>query len=148
MSQEYKKDFDGWNKNKKDINKQDARPKRFKKGEIWWVSCGVNVGTEIDGKGNLFLRPFIVLKKNDTKSAICVPLTSRISKARTYYMSILIKQKQTYVVLSQIKTIDTKRFYKKYAELGESKFKLIIQSCINYIKSSDLWSEGQGLPQL
>lgn len=146
MNQEYEKDFDEWNSNKKKINNQGARPKRFKKGEIWWVSCGVNIGTEIDGKGYLFLRPFLVIKKNDNKSAVCLPLTSGKSKVKQYYLPIVIKQKETYIVLSQIKTIDTQRFYKKYVELGENKFNFVLQKCFEYIKSSDFNPRDKGYP--
>ena len=146
MPEQYKKQFDEWNVNKKKINSQNSRPKRFKRGEIWWISCGINIGTEIDGKGGLFLRPFLVVKKNDNKSAICLPLTSRKSKIKEYYLPISIKQKETYIVLSQIKTIDTQRFYKKYVELGEDKFKLVLQQCLEYIKSSDFHPRDKGYP--
>ena len=30
---------------------------RISEGDIWWCSCGENVGVEINGKSKLFSRP-------------------------------------------------------------------------------------------
>jgi hypothetical protein len=43
-----KKDFDGWNKDKKNINNEGTH-KFYKAKEIWWCSLGLNVGFEQDG---------------------------------------------------------------------------------------------------
>ncbi len=85
---EYKKDFDGWNKRKKEINSLERGP-FFYEGEIWWSSYGINVGTEMDGKNDLFERPILIIKKINEERMLAVPLT--------------------YVSLSQIREIDSKR---------------------------------------
>lgn len=103
MFEKYIKQFDLWNKNKKKINNLNSRPKRFKKGEIWWVACGINVGTVIDGKGNFFLRPFLIIKKNDNKSAICLPLTSKASKIKEFYVLISVKGKKHMLCYHRLK---------------------------------------------
>ena len=55
------KDFDKWNKKKKEINYsiQNILPKIR---EVWWLSIGLNVGVEEDGKNNNFKRPVLVIK--------------------------------------------------------------------------------------
>ena len=37
------KDFDRWNKKKKQLN-ADIEPLYFREGEIWWAHLGVNTG--------------------------------------------------------------------------------------------------------
>ena len=39
------KDFDSWNKEKKEINSHDELV-LFHEREIWWCSIGINVGDE------------------------------------------------------------------------------------------------------
>ena len=55
------KDFDKWNIEKKkiDYNIKNILPK---KREIWWLSIGLNVGVEEDGKNNNFEQPILVMK--------------------------------------------------------------------------------------
>lgn len=57
----YQKLFDVWNSIKK---KTDNRHLDFnvRAGDIWWMIQGVNIGSEIDGKGKSFTRPCLVLK--------------------------------------------------------------------------------------
>ena len=45
------KNFDDWNKIKKDIEKSKI-DKVFHTQEIWWCSIGINIGFEEDGKNN------------------------------------------------------------------------------------------------
>jgi len=51
----YHKDFDGWHPVKKRIESEE-RSIFIRAGEIRWVSFGVNIGSEIDGKGVSFTR--------------------------------------------------------------------------------------------
>ena len=50
-----KKDFDRWNIEKKRADAE--QPRLYTVREIWWCRIGVNIGTEQDGRGKLFLRP-------------------------------------------------------------------------------------------
>jgi len=54
---------DEWNKLKKDLSDRPFQPPNFKEREIWWISAGQNIGTELYGKGSDFSRPVIVIKK-------------------------------------------------------------------------------------
>ena len=43
-------------------------------GEIWWASVGENVGSEINGKSNLFSRPVIIYKKLSHNFSFHLPM--------------------------------------------------------------------------
>ncbi len=69
------KDFDTWNKMKKELNRLPID--RFAHArEIWWCSLGLNVGAEIDGKNENFERPVIVLKVYNVETMLVLPITS------------------------------------------------------------------------
>lgn len=55
-------ELDRWNEVKKKLQFRSRTP-YFKQGEIWWVSVGLNLGSESYGKGVMFRRPVLVLKK-------------------------------------------------------------------------------------
>lgn len=45
------KDFDKWNELKKKIDAKEEETRLFfRDGEVWWVSLGVNIGFEMNGK--------------------------------------------------------------------------------------------------
>lgn len=56
------KDFDNWTQIKKGLDTEHKIP-FFNEREIWWCSLGVNIGYEIYGKGYVFSRPVLILKK-------------------------------------------------------------------------------------
>jgi len=49
---DFPKDFDGWIVKKKEYHFRKATPPLFKERDIWWISIGVNVGFEEDGKNS------------------------------------------------------------------------------------------------
>ena len=57
--QKYQKNFDDWNQVKKTIQ-QPGKRQFVREGEVRWAMIGVNVGTEIDGKGVNYARPVLV----------------------------------------------------------------------------------------
>jgi UDP-N-acetylbacillosamine transaminase len=110
-------DFDIWNEIKKKTHNSE-NPLYFKEGDIWWIKVGKNVGVEIFGKGDNFLRPVFVLKKINKLSCIVVPIT-RTKRDNRFYCSISFKNKIQHLALNQIKTVDTKRFVKKFGQVSE-----------------------------
>jgi hypothetical protein len=50
------KDFDGWGQRKKKID-SFVRFQHPKEKEIWWCRVGLNIGTEVYGKGKDYMRP-------------------------------------------------------------------------------------------
>ncbi len=102
------KDFDRWNKVKKEIE-VSSENKSVLVGEFYWCKIGLNIGSEENGKYPIFNRPVFIFKKIDYyKCAIC-PLTTSgrkyINKIRLGY----INRKKNYLILDQLKIIDTKR---------------------------------------
>ena len=117
----YQKDFDSWNHKKKEINYSENKPPLFKERDIWWVSIGVNVGFEEDGKHDKFIRPVLVLKKFNKMLFLGVPLSTKI-KENQYYFPITVKGETVSVLLSQIKVFSALRIQDKLAELDEKDY--------------------------
>jgi len=124
------KDFDEWNKVKKNVNAYNNR-RYYKAREIWWCKLGINIGFEQDGTGKEFDRPVLVIKRFNKDISIVAPLTTS-NKNNKYYISIgKIGGKNAKVIISQIKLIDTKRFYKREAILDKETFNLIKKTIRN-----------------
>ncbi len=102
------KNFLEWIKLKSKLHHREHVPPLFKQGEIWWCHFGENIGTEMNGKGDAFTRPVIVLKKYDRYSFLAVPLTTK-GKEGTWYFTFAHNQKNQTAVLSQARTINYKR---------------------------------------
>ena len=118
------KDFDEWNKIKKSIH---AKEKRlfFREGEIWWISLGVNIDYEIDGKGNEYTRPVIVMKKYNQYSFLALPLSTS-KKINKYKIPIgIVADKEAVANLSQMRNIDSKRLVKKIGRVERGLFQEI-----------------------
>jgi len=79
----YFKDFDSWNIVKKRLNDAPHRP-NIRAGEIRWISCGVNVGSEIDGKGDSFTRPALIIHVVGSILALIVPLSTKVKEVAGY----------------------------------------------------------------
>jgi len=63
MTKHYIKRFDEWIKQKKKLDSHDSTDSLYvKEREVWWISIGVNVGAEIDGKNELFERPVLIFR--------------------------------------------------------------------------------------
>jgi mRNA interferase MazF len=118
------KDFDNWNKKKKETHNQEDRL-YFRDGEIWWVKLGINIGYETDGKSSDFTRPVLILKKYNKYSFLAVPLTSK-TKLGLYYFPIgEVDGKEAVGILSQLRNIDSLRLVNKVGVLAEEVLKEI-----------------------
>ena len=114
------KEFDRWNEKKKQTDK-DIGYRRFCDGEIWYCSFGVNLGVEIDGKSESFLRPAVVLHRFNKDMAIVAPTTTkrRDSNAGKYYISSYDEKGLMFLVcISQIRVISAKRLFRKIGSLN------------------------------
>lgn len=125
------KDFDKWNELKKVLNnKQNVAFANSR--EIWWCSIGVNIGTEEDGKNELFERPVIILRVLNKNTLRVAPLTSK-EKLNEHYFTISYHGRVGAVILSQIKTISTKRLSRKLARLDKKQFEKLREKIKNSI---------------
>ncbi len=118
------KDFDTWNIKKKELEKNSVDIFTYPR-EIWWCSLGVNIGIETDGKNNFFERPVLVVKVFNKNMIWCLPLTSTL-KDSSFYYPIRIKNDDYSVMISQLRTISSKRLLRKEDMLGITEFDHII----------------------
>ena len=77
--------FNKWNNLKQNLQDKNENIK-FKRGDIYFMSVGQNIGYEQYGKGDYFLRPVIVYKKLSRSTFLGIPLTSK-QKEGSYYFS-------------------------------------------------------------
>lgn len=112
------KDFDTWNKKKKNIH-ADVHELYFYEREVWWCSVGVNVGYEEDGKNGNFARPVLVLRKFSKDVFVGIPL-STTNKTGKYYFQFELLGKSSTALLSQIRLFDSKRLVDKMGKVSKS----------------------------
>jgi len=118
------KNFDTWNNRKKMIQ-ETGENKFYHPREIWWCSLGVNVGYEQDGTSKDFQRPVLVLKGFSKKVCIVVPLTTS-QKTNPFHVPVgVIDGKQAFVITSQVRLVDTKRFSNKLTIIERKTFETI-----------------------
>lgn len=111
------KNFFQWNKVKikTDTIKSEIR---IREGEIRWCRIGLNVGNEIVGKGSLFKRPVLVLKKFSGDVFLGLPLTSQIHPGNWYYILGHNNIKRS-IILNQSRLLDKRRLEQKIFEISE-----------------------------
>lgn len=100
--------FEKWNKLKQELQQSNNNPPIFKTGEIWFVYLGLNLGYEEYGKGELFLRPVLILRKFNKYLFFCVPFTSKLRISK-YNLKININGKDQTLLLSQSRAISSRR---------------------------------------
>jgi len=115
------KNFDSWNEKKKSIH-QDGLVPFYHQREIWWCSLGTNVGFEIDGTGENFDRPILILKGFNKNTFLGVALTGRKKEGKYYFYLGEVEGRPATAVLSQVRLIDTKRLVRKMETLEQKVF--------------------------
>ena len=124
----YHKDFDKWNLVKKEIHDTD-REISIRAGEVRWVSFGVNIGSEIDGKGASFNRPALVVGVFGAHLALIVPLTSK-NKSIPGYIPFEWKGKTDMLCVNQIRVVSQKRIFSRLAHISDNH----LQKCKDEVK--------------
>ena len=127
------KSFLEWIGLKEKLHNAEYAPPFFKEGEIWWCHFGENVGTEMNGKGNFFTRPVLILKKYDKYSFLAVPLTTKQKQGTWYYTFIHNNKKQT-AVLSQARVINYKRLKELFGKTDSVDYQSIKTAFLNLHK--------------
>lgn len=118
------KDFDSWSNKKKEIH-GTLKPSDFyfHEREIWWCSLGINIGYEQDGKNDNFERPVLILRKFNRDIALIIPLTS-VAKENKYHHKL--NTSGSFVILSQVRLISTKRLLRRVEKIVENEFNEIM----------------------
>lgn len=126
----YKKPFSGWHGKKENIHKRE--PVKFNEREIWWVAVGVNVGYEIDGKGEDFLRPTLILKKTSKENFIGIPITSNKKELPGYfiYQSKVIDGS---IIFEQARVMSSRRLIDRMEIVSKNRFRNVMDAFLNYL---------------
>lgn len=118
-------DFDAWNEQQKAIHAAAHTP-IFREGQVWWCRLGVNIGSEVYGKGPQRTRPVIVLRKLSREASIVVPVTSQQpARVSDWYFPMRWAARDQWVMLHQARMVSAARFTSRMAELPESDFKAL-----------------------
>jgi mRNA-degrading endonuclease toxin of MazEF toxin-antitoxin module len=128
----YKKDFDGWNVQKK-ITDSVENKKTFHEREIWFIKIGENVGFEQNGKGKEFLRPVVIYKKFSKNVFLGIPLT-KANREGKFYSSFEFHSKISTAILSQIRLFDSKRLSYPIGRMSKGDYGRLKEKLIGLIQ--------------
>jgi len=142
------KDFDRWNEKKKAVHGREIhRDFFYHEREVWWCAIGANVGVETDGKHNHFERPVLVVRKFNKEMFWGVPLTSH-ERFGEYFETVAHEAGISWAMLSQFKTLSSKRLMRKIGMISEKDLKKIQDKIQNLIKiEPPRQSEGSRRPK-
>jgi len=100
------------------------QPPGFNEQEIWWTNIGENIGDEENGKDVRFVRPFVVIKKFNKNLLFGIPCSS-VNKENKYYYKISVEtiDFETSALLSQARTISSKRLVRMIDKVGSGSFR-------------------------
>ncbi len=120
------KDFDNWNKKKKEIH-DDNKNKLYHARELWWCNLGINIGFEEDGTGSDYERPVLILRGLSANTCFVAPLTTSKNKHPMRIPIGILEEngKENSVIISQMRIIDTRRLIDKIGFLDIKKFEEI-----------------------
>jgi len=127
------KRFIEWLGLKEKLNKNDFKPPLVKEGDIWWISIGENIGSEISGKSELFSRPGIIVKKLSHKFYMVIPTTSQMRDG-SWYTKISHNKLDTYACLHQARTVDFRRLSTRIGQLDSDNFIKVKNAFLNLYK--------------
>src|SRR3989344_1261215 len=105
------KQFIKWIQLKEKLHDVQKEPPLVKERDLWWVSFVENIGSEINGKSDLFSRPAIVLKKLSRSFYLIAPTTTKKQEG-----------KFVYVCIHQIRIIDYRRLSSKLGQIDTNDF--------------------------
>jgi mRNA interferase MazF len=123
-------DFDDWNDKKKRLH-ASPRSVLFKAGQIWWCSLGVNVGEEVLGKGSMYLRPAIVLRKISHNSCVVIPTTTQ-AKQGSWYFPFEVNNLKRWAMMHQIRFISSRRLYNRESIMPRVDFDAFKKAIVDF----------------
>lgn len=125
------KDFSAWHGLKQVVHDSIGPRPFYHEREIWWCRTGLNIGFESDGKGVEYVRPVLILKGISLQIYIGVPITTKNKVAQHRVPIDLNDGISRCAVISQIRSFDSKRLWKKMAMLGKEDFEKTKQAVID-----------------
>jgi len=130
----YHKNFQGWSKLKKILHSLPIYL-QFNEGEVWWAALGANIGIEIDGKGENFDRPIVIVRKFSKDHMWVVPLTRRTIINNKVHLSLSFKifGVPTAAMITQLQTMSQERLLRRIGILTKDQFLMICKSLITLL---------------
>ena len=132
------KNFDAWNIVKKVIDTY-WRP-NIMTGSIWICNLGLNIGYEINGKRDDFIRPVLVVFGLGRGGGIVIPLTT-VNKRSRFFIPITDK---TWANITQIRYVDSKRFKRKVSVVDDSILENVLEALHHIFQRKTPRSNDQG----
>lgn len=117
--------FDEWAKLKKELHNSENRLV-FHEREIWWYAAGENIGIEINGKNEKFVRPVLILRKYGDFGFFGIPLSSNL-RENLWSITFEYKHKKQCALLSQARTYSANRLYRKIGRIPKGDFEIILE---------------------
>jgi len=118
------KRFLEWIGLKEKLHKKDSKPPFVSEGDIWWISLGENIGSEMNGKSGLFTRPGIIYKKLSHSFYFIIPTTTK-DKTGSWYIGFIQNNRKMFACLNQVRVVDYRRLFSKLGSLDGEDFKKI-----------------------
>lgn len=115
---------DAWAQRKTLVDGREDTP-NFQESQIWRAAVGLNVGTEMAGRGQRFWRPVLIVRKFNHNLFYGVPLTTR-NKTSPYQIPVMLKGVERFVIISQLRTLDAKRLEQYMADLSPGDFEKVL----------------------
>lgn len=115
------KDFIAWNEIKEKLDIQNHEAPLVTEGDIWWVSIGMNIGSEIHRKSKLFSRPAVIYRKLSNSFYFVIPTTTK-DREGSWYVPFSYQDRQEVACLHQSRAIDYRRLSTKLGSIDEADF--------------------------
>jgi mRNA interferase MazF len=94
-------------------------------------------GDEENGKGENFMRPVVLIRKFNKNICLVAPTSTKL-KENPYYHKISYQGQEYSVLLSHLRTIDTKRLKKRIARLSVLDFNCLVQKILEMVFRQDI----------
>jgi mRNA-degrading endonuclease toxin of MazEF toxin-antitoxin module len=125
MNEEYKKNFDEWNRCAKSLEEK-GNGNSFNEREIWWCALGVNIGSEDDGKNEQFERPVLIFRKLGKNTSWIVPISSQQGpRDSRFHYPLSIQGTSRTARLHQFRIISNKRLLRYVDRISYEDFQII-----------------------
>ncbi len=106
------------------LHSVEASPPLVSERDIWWISFGQNIGSEINGKSSVYTRPGLILKKLARGFYLVAPTTTQI-KEGSWYVPLILDNTEMKVCLHRVRTIDYRRLFTRLGQVDGNDFKKV-----------------------
>jgi len=125
--------FDSWNKLKKRLHHKE-KIIEFYQGNIYFMSIGKNIGHEVYGKEELFLRPVLVYKKLTKTTFLGIPLTSQKKEGSFFFQFSYKKDKTSVAMLHQMRVFDIRRSEYLSGKINKNTYKNLEKKVTEFLQ--------------